>query len=136
MSNIEDGFVPETLNEVLLLQRIRELRIASYKNGMDAISPFPSSVDLYPDDYREPHPTVRLAVNVNSGWEREKLKIEGRTYGLGKASMGFQYYISAEYLHRFTPLSAAQMLSDRHHDLMRNLAKSLSQLEENAHEKP
>lgn len=125
--NIEDGFQPKTVNEVLLLNRIRDLRIAGYEKGLSCVAGFrPGPLEKeHAVSYPAPM-ELRLAVEVESSWKDDRdLFVRCRSYGKDKASLGFQYYIGQHALHHMTPGRAAQMLGDQHQRLIHEIASIL-----------
>jgi hypothetical protein len=121
-NNIEDTLRPATVNEVLLMDRIAELKRACYKNG-DFEFTQPNSAVM---DIEHAYPVLHLAASVTSGWERGGLRVEGRTFGPDKASMGVHYYISNSDLISIKPYQAAQYIGTLHLQLIKKLAKSLT----------
>jgi hypothetical protein len=121
-NNIEDTLRPATVNEVLLMDRIAELKRACYKNGNFEFSQ-PNDDVMH---LNRAAPVLHLAASVTSGWEHGGLRVEGRTFGPDKASCGYHYYVSREELYNTTPHRSVELFDKLHQDLIRKLAKSLT----------
>lgn len=119
--NIEDTLRPETVNEVLLLNRIRQLKIAGYEDGRlpDWRSPFPEEVAV--QDFT---PELRIGASVKAEWAGDPhIRVRARTFD--PTSLGYAYYVSKETLARTSPREAASLLGELNDRLVRDLAKYL-----------
>jgi hypothetical protein len=118
--SIETSFIPQTVNELMLLERIHELRLASYKNGNITFD-----TPVAPITLRNLHPTVTLAAELHAGWESDFRFAVNATAHLDKQDLHFGYYLHQEIFNRWAPERAANQLSDMHQTMIRQLVASL-----------
>jgi hypothetical protein len=120
--NIEDNFKPETVNEVLLLSRIHDLRIQLLEKGIPqhnhlfGDSPFPKEVTL-----DHVMPTLVLAASVEAEYKDHKIKVLGKTKGRDR--IGFSYYVTDMEL--YSRRDIAGLLSKLHERTLRQIADTL-----------
>lgn len=118
---IEDNFKPQTVNEVLLLERIRELRRTVYECGD------PYRVSVAPE-FDKPifvsgiHSTLHLAASLKAGWENDaRFGVTAQTHGRDM-NMEMGYYLSRETLTTWTDEAAANHLGEMHRVMIKSLA--------------
>lgn len=118
---IENTLRPETVNEVLLLNRIRELQIKLYEKRaepFDLMSPVPVEVSV---PFPVPH-DLRLMARWEAGWE-ECRGLHVRGQATGKDGFGVGYYVSEQMLRHSSLEFRAQILGEEHQRVIRQLAK-------------
>ena len=119
--HIEDTLQPGTVNEVLLIERIRELRIALLDKGnYDTVNRVVQSEPVV--SHAPPPITLNLAASLETGWENERFHITAHSYGPDDASFGFHRYVPAEILRQWSPIEAAKHLEQLHKETVRKLA--------------
>lgn len=120
---IEDRFTPETTNEVLLLNRIRELKRTLWERGAD-----PYRLSLGEVTVQSPAPPVlRLATLVEVEEDRAGgYYIRGSTHPKsGADGLGFAYYVSPDFHHNITKFQLARFLDDSHQRVIKSMAEVL-----------
>lgn len=127
---IEDDFKPETVNEVLLLNRIRELQRVCWESGSLDLKPrytidSPIQVDRI-------QPTLVLAAELKAGWESD------HSYGISMravtrpSELHFAYFLSKEVLTHWSRKAAAQHLGNMHKKCIHSLAEAIINEERSA----
>jgi len=125
-SNIETGFIPTTVNEVLLLERIHQLRIESYKHRSYDFDPVVSNDDMMP--VRQITPILYLAADLKAGWQNDRrYHIDAVARLPDKQSLHIGHYLSEEMLSQWTPRAAAQELGKLHLAAIKNIAASIKE---------
>lgn len=113
MSNIEDGFEPDTVNEAVLLMRIRELKLAAYKANSYDMNPYSRLDDPMLID--RINPTLVLAAELKAGWESDSRYHVVATARRGSGrGIHYGHYISREIFEQCTAQAAAQALGNLH----------------------
>lgn len=119
---IEDTIQPETLNEVLLVNRIRQLHRAAWESGRHPYSWASADPNETPMMVKMITPTLRLAAHSEASLDIPRgLRIEARTEGPRK--FGVANYISAEELAQTPPHREAQMLTEVHKRVLHSAAQ-------------
>ncbi len=125
--HIEDTLYPETVNELLLVNRIRELQREAYMRG-----PSPSFYDIDPNrteiSVSYPLPlTLHLAASaeVESDHLPGSLRIMARSRGPKEAQLGFGTYVTRQELDALGPREAANLMGHMHQKTLHALAKHL-----------
>lgn len=123
---IEQTLQPETVNEMILIERIRQLKRQMYVSGRDpySLSPDPNEIEIKLDEF---HPTLTLAASVKADEDPNhptSLRVHATSFN-GSRSIGHAYYVGAETLASLSPYQAANMLGDLHKKTIRDLAELL-----------
>lgn len=124
--HIEDTFVPETVNEVRLLNRIQELKIAAY----EANAPLAPTISGY--NINDPMTltgqvpsTLTLAAELKAGWDKQyKFGINGIAH-LSDGSIHMGYYMPHEAMTHWTKDAAVQHLGEMHRVMIQHLARQI-----------
>lgn len=131
--NIEDTLRPETLNEVLLVDRIRQLQRehwdAERRGGM--AFGFGGSDPNAEEPLNVPYlaPSLRLAGSFEAKVEAPgTLNIRARTEGPTKFGLG--HYVAAEALATLAPGAEARLFDTLWREGMHSLAKELRRIQD------